>query len=194
MLLAAGSSSRLGKPKQLLFYKGISLLQHSFLAASGSVAKSLIIVTGANAELIKKELTNPEVILAENKEWKKGMASSIRCGLKALLQIAPSTDAVILMVCDQPYINSKLLNDLLATQVESGWPIVTSQYENTPGPPALFHKIIFPELLALKGEAGARKIVEKHAHEMATVSFQKGSVDIDTKEDYEALQQADFSE
>ena len=117
------------------------------------------------------------------------MASSVRCGLNTLLQLAPSTDAVIIMVCDQPFVTTQLLNDLLATQHETGKSIVTSFYENIPGPPALFHKIIFPELLALKGDAGARKIVERHADDLATVPFPKGIIDIDTAADYEALQQ-----
>jgi len=179
----------LGKPKQLLLYKGKRLLQHVTQVALGSIANPVVIVTGANAELVKKELTNTKGILAENKEWAEGMGSSVRCGLNTLLQADPSTDAVILMVCDQPYVNPKLLNDLLATQQETGEPIVTSQYVNISGPPALFHKIIFPELLALRGDAGARKIVERHANEIATVLFPKGNIDIDTAADYEALAQ-----
>jgi molybdenum cofactor cytidylyltransferase len=189
-LLAAGASARLGKPKQLLLYKGKSLLQHATQAALDSRATPVVIVTGANAELVQKEMTGPEVIYTENKEWAEGMASSVRCGLNILLGVAPATDSVIMMVCDQPYVNPKLLNDLLATQWKTGQPIVTSQYENVSGPPALFHKIIFPELLALKGDAGARKIIQRHAHEMATVSFPQGKIDIDTEEDYEALQQS----
>ena len=103
--------------------------------------------------------------------------------------MAPSTDAMIIMVCDQPFVTTQLIDDLLATQNETGKSIITSFYKNIPGPPALFHKIIFPELLALKGDAGARKIVERHAADLATVPFPKGIIDIDTAADYEALQQ-----
>lgn len=146
-------------------------------------------VTGANAGPVKNELSNNKIVIADNKEWEEGMASSVRCGLNTLLEIARSTDAVIIMVCDQPFVTTQLLNDLLATQQETGKSIVTSFYENIPGPPALFHKIIFPELLGLKGDAGARKIVERHADKMTTVPFPKGIIDIDTAADYEALQQ-----
>jgi molybdenum cofactor cytidylyltransferase len=186
-VLAAGSSSRLGKPKQLLLYKGKSFLQHAVQVASDSIAGPVVMVTGANAERIGKELSGFKIILAENNEWAEGMASSVCCGLNTLLQEAPLTNSVILMVCDQPYISSQLLNDLLATQQKTGQPIVASQYENVFGTPALFHKRIFPELLALKGDAGARKIIEQHIHEMATVSFPKGNIDIDTETDYHAL-------
>ncbi len=186
-MLAAGSSTRLGKPKQLLLYKGKSLLQYVAQVAVDSTATPVVIVTGANAALVKKELTDVKVILAENIEWKEGMASSIRCGLNTLMHIAPLSDAVILMVCDQPFVSASLLNELIATQKNTGKLIVTSQYENTVGPPALFYKTIFSELMQLKGDAGARKIVEQHSNDVATVLFTQGNIDIDTEADYKAL-------
>jgi molybdenum cofactor cytidylyltransferase len=189
-VLAAGSSSRLGKPKQLLLYKEKSLLQHAVQVAADSIAGPVVVVTGAIAERIEKELMGFKIILAENNKWEEGMASSVCCGLNTLLHEAPLTDSAILMVCDQPYINTQLLNDLLATQQKTGQPIVTSQYENVFGTPALFHKSIFPELLALKGDAGARRIVEQHTHEMATVPFPGGIIDIDTEADYDELEKA----
>ena len=89
------------------------------------------------------------------------------------------------MVCDQPFVSSSLLNELIATQKNTGKPIVTSQYENAIGPPALFHKTIFPELMELKGDAGARKIIEQRSNDVATVLFKKGNIDIDTEADYQ---------
>ena len=144
-------------------------------------------VLGANAALLEKEIEEKKVHIVENKEWKEGMASSVRCGLDTLLHIAPSSDALIIMVCDQPYVSSSLLNELIVTQKNTGKPIVTSQYENAIGPPALFHKIIFTELLGLKGDAGARKIIEQRNSDVATVLFKQGSIDIDTEADYKAL-------
>jgi molybdenum cofactor cytidylyltransferase len=91
------------------------------------------------------------------------------------------------MVCDQPFVSAFLLNELIVTQKNTGKPIVTCQYENTFGPPALFYKTIFPELLDLKGDAGARKIVEQRSNDTATVLFTQGNIDIDTEEDYKAL-------
>ncbi|MDQ3682203.1 MAG: NTP transferase domain-containing protein, partial [Bacteroidota bacterium] len=86
-----------------------------------------------------------------------------------------------------PYVSAFLLNKLIATQKNTGKPIVTSQYENTFGPPALFYKTIFPELLKLKGDAGARKIVAQQSNNVATVLFTQGNIDIDTEADYKAL-------
>jgi len=187
IILAAGASTRLGRPKQLLPFNGKSLLEHAVDTANDSMAEPVIVVLGANADLLEKEIDEKKVHVAVNSEWKEGMASSVLCGINALLQIAPMTDAAIIMVCDQPYVSSTLLDHLIAMQKNSGKPIVTSQYENAIGPPALFHKTIFPELLQLKGDAGARKIIEQRMNDVATVPFQQGNIDIDTEADYKAL-------
>jgi molybdenum cofactor cytidylyltransferase len=176
-----------GRPKQLLPYNGKSLLEHTVDTANDTDANPVIVVLGANAALLEKVIGEKKVHIVENKEWKEGMASSIRCGLNALVHIAPSSEAVILMVCDQPHVSASLLNELIATQKKTGKPIVTSQYENSFGPPAIFHKTTFQELMQLKGDAGARKIVALHSNDTATVLFAQGNIDIDTEADYQAL-------
>lgn len=187
IILAAGSSGRLGKPKQLLYYKGKSLLQHLMDEAKSSSANSIVVVLGANAEAIQAELQTRTIHIAINNDWKEGMASSIRCGIKALKELNPSVDAAILMVCDQPFVTTALLNNLIITHQETTKAIVTCNYDNTTGPPALFHKSIFPELLQLTGDKGARQIVEAHTNELVTVSFPEGNIDIDIAADYESL-------
>jgi molybdenum cofactor cytidylyltransferase len=187
VILAAGPSSRLGKPKQLLHYKGKNLLQHVVSEAVNSNASPVIVVLGANSDSISKEIDKTKVHVVENKEWREGMASSVRMGLNILQKISPLAEAVIFMVCDQPYVSTSLLNDLINMQVESCKPIVTCNYGEAIGPPALFHKSLFAELMQLQGDAGARKIIQQHSDEVATLLFTKGKIDIDTKEDYEAL-------
>jgi len=177
----------MGRPKQLLSHNGKSLLEHTVDTANDADANPVIVVLGANAAMLEKVIDEKKVHIVENKEWKEGMASSIRCGINTLMHIAPSSDAVILMVCDQPYISASLLNELIAMQKNTGKPIVTSQYENTFGPPALFYKTVFHELMNLKGDAGARKIVAQHSNYVATVLFTQGNIDIDTEADYNAL-------
>ncbi len=127
----------MGRPKQLLPYSGKSLLEHTVDIANDADANPVIVVLGANAALLEKEIDEKKVHIVDNKEWEEGMASSIRCGLNTLLHIAPSSDAVIIMVCDQPFVSSSLLNELMVTQKNTGKLIVTSQYENAIGPPAL---------------------------------------------------------
>ena len=142
-----------------------------------------------NKSQLEKEMDEKKVHIVENNEWKEGMASSIRCGVETLQHIAPSADGVILMVCDQPHVSSSLLNELITLQKKTVRPVITSQYKDAVGPPALFHRSVFPELLELNGDAGARKIVEKYKDKLATVSFEKGTIDIDTEDDYKALNQ-----
>ena len=185
VILAAGASTRLGKPKQLLEYDDKNLLQNAIDAAGNSVAETVIVVLGANADMIAKEIEDAHII--ENKEWQEGMASSVRCGLNELLKISPSIDAVILMPCDQPHVSAVLIDDLVAIHKRSGKPIVTCNYLDAVGPPALFHRSTFNKLLQLKGDTGARKIIQQYGDEVATLLFTKGKIDIDTEEDYNAL-------
>lgn len=187
VILAAGASTRLGKPKQLLKYKGKNLLQNAIDAATGSTVASVVVVLGANAADVSKNIDKSKTRVLVNTEWEEGMASSVRNGLNELLFSDPSTDAVIFLVCDQPHISSDVINNLVRSQRETGKPIVTCSYGETIGPPALFHKSLFPELMQLKGDAGARKIIKLHSHEVATVPFEKGNIDIDTEADYNAL-------
>ena len=187
VVLAAGMSSRLGMPKQLLKYNGKTLLKHAVDEATNSNADTVIVILGANADLLLKEIDESKVRIVENKEWKEGMASSVRNGLNEALKISPTTDAVIFMVCDQPFVSSSLLNDLINKQKDTGMPILACDYGEAIGPPALFYKSLFPELMQLKGDAGAKKIIQKHNDEVATILFAKGKIDIDTTEDYEAL-------
>lgn len=187
IILAAGSSGRLGKPKQLLPYKNKPLLQYVIDEAKATSAVSVLVVLGANAAAIQSELQTENIRIAINDDWKEGMASSIRCGIKELQKNNPATDAAILMVCDQPFVTASLLNDLIITHNKTNKPIVSSSYDNTTGPPVLFHKSLFPELLQLTGDAGARIIVKKYINEVATVSFPDGRIDIDSPADYEAL-------
>ncbi|MGZ3764375.1 MAG: nucleotidyltransferase family protein, partial [Mucilaginibacter sp.] len=174
-------------PKQLLQYMGKTLLQHSIDTAKKASVRSIIVVLGSEMELISSEIASTGLHIVENKDWTTGMASSIRCGINALQSIGPLPDAVILMACDQPFVTSLLLNDLLIVQQATNKPIVCSKYDGTIGIPALFHKSFFHQLLDLKGDSGAKKIMHQNGDSLATVFFSKGSIDIDTLDDYESL-------
>ena len=146
VVLAAGMSSRLGSPKQLLTYQGKSLIQHTANIALQTTMRPVVVVVGANSEAIKKEIEWMNVEIIENKEWEEGMASSIRFGLNYVQKKDNKVDGIIFMVCDQPFISTKILETLLIKQNKTGLPIVASSYENMIGVPALFHKIFFKEL------------------------------------------------
>ena len=187
ILLAAGQSARLGKPKQLLNYKGKTLLAHSLQIAIETQLQPIVTVLGANLDTLKQSIepTNTNIVI--NQEWSEGMASSIRCGMEELLKITPSIAGVIIMVCDQPYVTAKLLTDLVEKHKDSSKPIIASRYNNNIGTPALFDKTIFALLLSLKGDSGAKKIMKSNPDWVETVNFPFGEIDIDTSLDYELL-------
>jgi molybdenum cofactor cytidylyltransferase len=124
-----------------------------------------------------------------NPEWQQGIASSIRCGLQTLLNRTPSPDQVIFMVCDQPFVTTGLLLELINERQNTHQPIVASAYGDTLGIPALFDKTMFAQLLDLQGDTGARKIISQHTAQTARVAFPEGAFDIDTNAAYEALVQ-----
>jgi molybdenum cofactor cytidylyltransferase len=187
VILAAGLSSRMGRPKQLLPYKGITLLQQAIGCASASDCSCHLVVLGANAALVSKEIDQAKTHITLNPAWEEGMASSIRNGMQNLLTLAPGTEGVVLMVCDQPYVTPSLLNSLVTTHLQTGKPVVTSGYGNVTGPPVFFHHSLFPELLRLTGDSGAKKIVQLYKKEVALVPFPEGRFDIDTEIDYQEL-------
>lgn len=187
VILAAGSSARLGSPKQLLSYKGGNLLRHSVDAALETGCQSVLVVLGANFDLMRKELKDKPVLIVENRAWQEGMASSIRCGLENISKTILRPDCVIFMVCDQPHVNSSLLLNLVKKRRETGLPIVASRYDDKTGTPVLFHKSFFSALMELTGDKGARKLIADNPDKVATVSFPEGITDIDTKEDYDSF-------
>lgn len=187
IILAAGQSSRLGKPKQLLKYQNKTLLQHAIDTAKQSSVQSIIVVLGSSAEIILNKVDTSGTHLVKNADWQNGMASTIGCGVRALLALDSTIDSAILMVCDQPFVTSDLLNSLIEKQKETSRPIIASQYGNTIGTPALFYKLFFAELMALKGDNGAKKIIMQHNDLLVTVPFSRGSIDIDTIDNYNAL-------
>jgi molybdenum cofactor cytidylyltransferase len=187
IILAAGNSSRLGSPKQLLTYEGKTLLQQSLQLALDSIAHPVVVVVGAHADRINKETDFNSAHIVANADWQEGLASSIRCGINALLEIDPLTEGAVLMLCDQPYVTPGLINELIVTHQNTGKAIVASGYSDTLGVPALFHKSVFNLLLQLKDDAGAKGIIQRNRQDTAVVAFPKGDVDIDTEADYQEL-------
>lgn len=186
VLLAAGASRRLGRPKQLLFYDGQSLIKR-VLGLMETAAMPSVVVLGASKEAIEAEISGTTIPIAENKLWNEGIASSIVCGIEALTKTIPGLDGAIFLVCDQPFLTVSFLQELLITQNTTGKHIIASSYGGTVGIPALFHKTYFPELLSLKGDAGAKKIMQAHTADTITIDFPLGHIDIDTEEAYKML-------
>jgi molybdenum cofactor cytidylyltransferase len=183
LLLAAGSSSRLGRSKQLVSIKGQPLLLKSMNAAIESGIENIIVVLGANEQEHYQVIKDAGVQVVVNTAWKKGMGNSLKVGLFYLLQQTPKAEAVITMVCDQPLITSDQLKKLIAEYESSRSAIVASFYQGVAGVPVLFDRTLFSELLSMSDEAGAKKILQEHPHLVKTVPFPGGEIDIDTEDD-----------
>ncbi len=187
VLLAAGASSRMGRPKQLLMYQGKTLLDHAISSAKNSKAKSIVLVIGANEDAIVQSVVAPRITIVQNKSWEQGMATSIKTGLQKILTEKPGIESVIFMACDQPFVTADLLNKLIDSYVQTQKPIIASSYGNSAGIPALFDKTIFAALMKLTGDKGAKKIINQHPDLVYSIEFPLGNNDIDTLSDYEQL-------
>jgi molybdenum cofactor cytidylyltransferase len=187
VILAAGRSTRMGSPKQLLPYSATTLLQHTIDAAESSQAQAVTVVLGSNAGLIRETIKSQETNYIINTSFREGIASSIRCGIDELVKSHPHVHAVILMVADQPYVSATLLNQLIEQYLTKDQPIVASKYGETLGTPVLFDKRFWNELLQLKGDEGAKSLIYKYIDQAGIVPFPGGDIDIDTREDFNNL-------
>ena len=184
VILAAGSSSRMGQPKQLLPYDGESLVRRSARLGLLSGCFPVTVVLGANNLLIGTELEDLPVFVTQNPDWEAGMASSIRVGLAHTLHVLPTVSAVLIALCDQPLVTPAFLHGLTDAFVAVGKPIVATRYGNTTGVPALFSRQLFEELEGLAGQEGARKLIAGHPDRVHAVPFPAAALDVDTPEDY----------
>lgn len=184
--MAAGSSSRLGEPKQLVEFNGQSLLQHTLNCAEKLTFDSKILVLGSKAEEIKTSLELGDFDVIINEEWQEGMASSIRKGIQ---QSKSDLDHVVILVSDQPMVSAKNLEKLIAKHLENIAEATFSKYNGDLGVPAIFSKKVFSELLNLKGDQGAKKLLYEGKLTFQSVKFEGGNFDVDTKEDVEKLKE-----
>ncbi len=184
IVLAAGGSSRLGQPKQLLNLRGQPFVRRTVEAVLNAGCTPVKVVVGRDGEAIAAALQNLDVQLVPNENWKEGIGSSICIGVHALAEC----EAVVIAACDQPHVNADLIRRLLRAQEETRQPIVASAYSGTCGVPALFLRRYFNDLLFLPNEKGAKAIITRHPADVATVDFPQGAIDIDTPGSYRALQ------
>ena len=185
LLLAAGASTRMGQPKQLLPYRGHSLLRHAAETAVASGCAPVVLVTGALHEVLAVEVAGLPVQAVHNPAWESGMASSIRAGLAAVASSNPR--AVLIMLCDQPLLTPQLLRQLVAQQLQTQAPVVAAAYGDTLGVPAVFARTILPTLAQLQGTQGANRLIASFGMAVGRVAFPAGLLDVDTPEQYAAL-------
>lgn len=182
LILAAGYSRRLGRPKQFIELNGKLLIQHVVDEAIKADIGRVYVLTGYQSDTVKTELGKRDIKFIINPQWREGMGSSIRKGVEKVMD--EGWAGLIISVCDQPFINAKVFRNLKVHHETSGKGIIYSEYDPGYGPPVYFNGKYFDELLSLKGDWGAKSIIKKHTADTGSISFSDGKLDIDTKEDY----------
>jgi molybdenum cofactor cytidylyltransferase len=190
IVLAAGASRRMGQAKQLLPYRGQSLLRRAVTTALDSDCQEVIVVLGANAPSFQSELSGTTAQVVINDDWQEGMSSSIRCGLAAVESLRPEASAVLLLLCDQPLIEGQSIHRLINHYRTERPLIVASEYESgaevVRGVPAIFSRPAFPALAGLSGTAGARTVIARHKDQALFVPMPEAALDLDTISEYES--------
>jgi molybdenum cofactor cytidylyltransferase len=186
LILAAGASMRMGRPKQLLDWGGRPLVRAAAeVALAARLDPVLVVVGGARAE-VEAALAGLPLRIVANRDYAAGQSTSLRAGVAAL---DPEIDAVVVLLGDQPFVTAAIVERLVAEWQASAAPIVAPIYAGQRGNPVLFARAVFPELLAVQGDQGARGVLAADPARVRHVAFDDPSplADIDTLEDYQRL-------
>lgn len=181
IVLAAGGSSRLGEPKQLLVIEGETLVHSAVRVAQEGGCELVCVVTGEAHEQVAQAVSDLDPIVVRNRTWTRGIGSSIRLGVQQLA--VRDVSAIILLACDQPALGVDIICAIIARHEETGQAIIASRYAGTLGIPALFDRSCFEELQSLADDRGAKALIEADAARVALIEFPKGALDLDSPAD-----------
>lgn len=190
VILAAGSSSRLGFPKQLLELEGVTLLRRTAGFACMSNCRRTVVVLGSQASLMRAELDGLEVEILQNADWREGVGTSVRLAARSALKLPDCPPALLFLTCDQPGVRCESINKILAA-ADGPATIVAAAYADTLGIPALFKRVHFPELAQLRGDQGAKPLIRKHRAQVLPIPLPEARIDVDTESDLESLRSRD---
>lgn len=187
VVLAAGRSSRMGAQHKLLlpWRDGEPILRHVVSRALALGPLEVVVVVRPDMFALAGALAGLPVRTVGNPQWTAGMGTSLAAGIGAL---GPDAQAALVLLGDSPDVDPGIIAALVAAYQTSGQPIAVPFYGDEPGPPTLFARAVFPDLLSLQGDTGGRLIVRNYPDHVARVDLPAGSrpSDIDTPEDYQA--------
>jgi len=187
VILAAGSSSRLGYAKQLVEFKGKSLLQHAIDVSGLLDFDSKVLVLGARKDKIESEIDIKEFEVEMNENWEEGMSTSIRKGVLRSQELENELDHIVILLSDQPFVSKVRIEELIQVQLDKNSQATYSEYAGDIGVPAIFSAEVFHDLKELKGDQGAKKLIHDQNLDFEIVKFEMGNFDVDTAEDVELL-------
>jgi len=185
VLLAAGGSTRMGSPKQLLSYNGQPLIRHAAQTALASGCDPVIVVLGSHIAEIRAALEGLDVVVVENAEWEAGMGTSICAGISGAEIMG--CEGAILALADQPLITAEILQHLVDEHQETGRPIIASEYAGTVGVPVFFTREFFADLKALHPTEGCKGVILAHLDRSIRILCPEAETDIDTPGDYQSV-------
>lgn len=184
MILAAGAATRMGRIKQLLVYRGRTLVENAIAAAQAAAFSPIVAVVGAQAEAVSDAVRRTGVSAVLNPNWERGMGSSISRGVAAVLEMDPDVGAIAVLLADQPYVTGARLSAMTREFEKCGAEILAAQYSETLGVPAIFSRAVFPLLQGLAPEVGARQILRGSEFDVREYPLPEAAVDVDTPEDF----------
>ncbi len=187
VILAAGGSTRLGRPKQLVQFKGKALLQHAIDQVVQLEVGPSVVVLGGSKEQISSRIDPKGLQVVLNSDWQHGIASSMQVGFEQILSNERKIDHIMFVLSDQPFLEVSQLKRLVKTHLSGNRMATYSEYDGVLGVPAIFSQAAFPFLKTLKGDQGAKKLTTMKGFEFETEPFEKGLFDIDTEEDVAKL-------
>jgi molybdenum cofactor cytidylyltransferase len=191
ILLAAGTSSRMGSNKMLFELDGESVLRGAARRAIAGGLSPLIVVLGHQRERAEQELAGLPCQVAFNPDFEEGITSSLRTGLAVLEQSEPDIEGAMVMLADMPYVTAEMIAAMIARYRGSRAPLVVSDYEGVHAPPMLYDKGLFEELMAMTETGCGKQVVKRHRHEAEVLAWPAEALsDLDLPEDYERVKGA----
>jgi molybdenum cofactor cytidylyltransferase len=188
VILAAGAATRMGQIKQLLPFRGGTLVEHAVRQAQQAEFDPVVVVLGAQAELVREAVLPTGAAWIVNADWESGMGSSLRCGVARILEMDLDLEALAVLLADQPFVTAKHLRQMGREFEQQGAPILAALYGGTVGVPAIFGSSVFAKLMTLPPDAGARALLRGGEAEVQRYELPEAATDIDTPADFAAIE------
>ena len=183
IILAAGGSSRMGVAKQSLAIAGSTLLRRAVDTAVASACNPVVVILGSRADELRQLLEDSPAQVVINDTWERGMGTSIRAGVKSIQHLP--VNAAMIVLCDQPFITTTALDEMVAAHFASGKKITAASYTGALGTPAIFDASLFDELLALKDSQAGKALIHRYPDQVLSINMPAAAIDLDTPDDYQ---------